>query len=314
MDRDLQVMMSRVARLGEMSEEEARRIVNQVYEDGIVSRGEAEALFRLNDQLTIADAHWKMRFTEAVKDYLLTREPPEGWVSEEEAIWLIKQVDHHGNRPSLEEIDLVIHILRFADGAHESLFDHALSTVSQRIIADGRADADMVERMRFLVFARSGDGASWVSRNEAVLLFQTNDAIAFAKNDPSWNDFFARAIANHLMARAHPNPATIEDALRRDKWVKDTDSGPLGFFGRMATSFDGGWFEKVAYSSKKASQARMKAADIASRAAAEVTEDENAWLMKRLGWDDKVSPAERALLEFLKGEVPGLVEGLAIAA
>lgn len=314
MDRDLQVMMSRVARLGEMSEEEARRIVNQVYEDGIVSRGEAEALFRLNDQLTSADPLWKTRFTEAVKDYLLTREPPKGWVTEEEVAWLIKQVDHHGDRPSLEEIDLVIHILRFADGAHESLFDHALSTVSQRIIADGSASADMVERMRYLVFARSGDSASWVSRNEAVILFQTNDAIAFAKNDPSWNDFFARAIANHLMARAHPNPVTEKEALRRENWVSDKSANPLRFFSKMAGSFDGDWFKKIAFSSDKASRARMRAADIANRAAEKVTKDETDWLMQRLGWDDKISPAERELLRFLKDEVPGFAEGLAVAA
>lgn len=314
MDRDLQVMMSRVARLGEMSEGEARRIVGQVYEDGIVSRGEAEALFRLNDQLASADPQWKMRFTEAVKDYLLTREPPEGWVTEEEAAWLIAQVDHEGDHASLEEIDLLIHILRYAEGAHESLFDYTMKTVSARIVSDGAVSADMVERMRFLVFARAGDGASWVSRDEARVLFETNDAVAFAKNDPKWNDFFARAIANHLMARAHPDPVSEQEALRWENWVKDTGSGAGGMFAKMVGSFGNDWFKNVTYSSKKAAEARMKAADAAHRAAEKVTEDENAWLMKRLGWDGKVSPAEQALLEFLRAEVPGFVEGLAVAA
>ncbi|MEM1087871.1 MAG: hypothetical protein AAGH90_09080 [Pseudomonadota bacterium] len=314
MDRDLQIMMSRVARLGEMSEEEARRIVGQVYEDGIVSRGEAEALFRLNDQLASADPHWKMRFSEAVKDYVLTREPPEGWVTQEEATWLIAQVDHHGEHASFEEIDLLIHILRYAEGAHESLFDYTMKTVSQRIMADGMASGEMVERMRFLVFARAGDGASWVSRNEALILFQTNDSIAFAKNDPSWNDFFARAVANHLMARAHPNPVSEQEALRRENWVSDKSSSTGGMFAKMAGSFGNGWFKNVTYSSKKAAEARMKAADVANRAAEKVTDDENAWLMKRLGWDGKISPAEEALLKFLREEVPGFVEGLAVAA
>lgn len=314
MDRDLQVMMSRVARLGEMSEEEVRRIVGEVYEDGIVSRGEAEILFRLNDQLVSAEPQWTMRFTEAIKDYLITREPPEGWVTHEEATWLIAQVDHIGDQASLEEIDLLIHVLRHAEGAHETLFDYAMKTVSQRIIKDGSASSDMVERMRYLVFARAGDGASWVSRNEAVILFQTNDAIAFAKNDPSWNDFFARAIANHLMARAHPNPVSEQEALRRENWVKDTSGSPVGMFSKMVGSFGSDWFKNVMYSSEKAAEARMKAADAANRAAEKVTDDENAWLMKRLGWDNKVSPAEQALLEFLREEIPGLVEGLAVAA
>ncbi|MEO0605402.1 MAG: exodeoxyribonuclease VII small subunit, partial [Myxococcota bacterium] len=37
----------------------------------------------------------------------------------------------------------------------------------------------------------------------------------------------------------------------------------------------------------------------ALREAEQVTPDENEWLFKRLGWDEKTSPAERALIEFL---------------
>ncbi|MEL7232218.1 MAG: hypothetical protein AAGJ85_06880 [Pseudomonadota bacterium] len=87
-----------------------------------------------------------------------------------------------------------------------------------------------------------------------------------------------------------------------------------GMFAKMAGSFGSDWFKNVTYSSKKAAEARMKAADAANRAAEKVTDDENAWLMKRLGWDGKVSPAEEALLKFLREEVPGFVEGLAVAA
>ncbi|MEM8616137.1 MAG: hypothetical protein AAGF20_04295 [Pseudomonadota bacterium] len=314
MDQGLQVMMSRVARLGEMSETEARRIVGQVYEDGIVSRGEAEALFRLNDVLSEADPYWMQRFAEAIKDYLITREPPVGWVTEDEADWLIAQVDHQGDRPSLSEIDLVLHVLRHAEGAHERLSNHAMATLSRRIKSDGRASADMVERLRYAIFARAGDSASWVSRDEAAVLFQINDAIAFAKNDPSWNDFFARAIANHLMASAHPNPVDEAEALRREKWVADTSVNPLRTMGSMVTSFGDGWFEKVARSSKKAARARMAAAEARQKAAEKVTSDEQAWFMRRLGWDGKVSPAEKALIEFLHREVPGFTVGLAAAA
>ena len=71
-------MMSRVAKLGEISETEARRIVDETYQDGIVSRGEAEALFRINEVLKASDPEWSSRFQEALKDYLQTREPPEG--------------------------------------------------------------------------------------------------------------------------------------------------------------------------------------------------------------------------------------------
>lgn len=315
MDQETQVMMARVAKLGEMSGGEARRIVGEIYKDGIVSRGEAEALFRLNDSLSAADPEWASRFREAVKDYLLTREPPEGWVTDEEADWLLAQVRRDGVTPSLDEIDLLLAVLRHADGAPEKLSRYTLEAISKRIIADGAADADMVERMRFALHAGAGEAGLWVSRHEATLLFQTNDAIAMARNAKTWNDLFARAIGNHLLARAHPEPKSIQEALSREAWLKDTSTDVGGFFSRMGGSFlSGNWFETVTYSSGKAAAARQAAAEAADKAAAKVTEDENNWFLKRLGWDAKISPAERALIEFLKREAPGFAQGLAVAA
>jgi hypothetical protein len=315
MNQDLQLMMTRVARLGEMSEAEARRIVNEVYQDGIVSRGEAEALFRLNDSLADADPMWNSRFGEALNDYLLTREPPQGWVTDDEADWLIAQVDHHGETPSLDEIDLLLAVLRKAEGAPVKLSRYTLDAVSNRIAADGSASAEMTERMRYALYAAGGEQGIWVSQHEATVLFRTNDKIAMAANSPSWNDLFARAIGNHLMARAHPNPQSEADALNREKWLSDTSGGAGSFFSRMVGSIGaGGWFEKVTYDSKKAARARAAMDEAARMQAEKVTEDENAWFLKRLGWDQKISPAERALIEFLKAEAPGFAQGLAIAA
>lgn len=314
MDQDLQVMMTRVARLGEMSEAEARRIVNDVYKDGIVSRGEAEALFRLNDTLTRSDPAWTPRFIEAVKDYLVTREPPEGWVTEDEADWLIAQVDHEGHAPSEDELDLLLAVLRHADGAPDHLSRYTLHAISERIKRVGRADTSMVERMRFALYASSGESGVWVSRYEASVLFATNDAIAFAKNDASWNDLFARAIGNHLMAMSHPDPQTESDALSREAWLKDTSSGTGGFLTRMAGSFGRGWFDKVTYDPKKARRAQMAAKEAALREAEKVTSDEHNWFVKRVGQDGKISPAEHALVAFLKAEVPGFTDGLIAAA
>ena len=314
MDRDVQVMMSRVARLGEMSESEAHRIVNQVYEDGIVSRGEAEALFRLNEMLAHTDPEWTARFIEAVKDYVLTREPPVGHVTTEEADWLIARVEEGDARPSLDEIDLLLAVLRHANGAPENLGNYTVKAISKHIQSDGYAKLELVERMRQALYAPQGAGGIWVTQKEAFALFETNDAIAFAKNDPAWNDLFARAIGNHLLARAHPSPQSEEEALAREVWLSDDSSGVGGFFARMGGSIGEGWFEKVTHDPGRAAQARMAAAEAAERAAETVTTEENAWLMKRLGWDARINPAERALLDFLKTEAPGFAQGLAVAA
>ena len=315
MDQETQITMARVAKIGEMSEADALRIVNEIYADGIVSRSEAETLFRLNETLSASDVDWANRFQEALADFLLTRESPEGWVSDEEAEWLIAQVQMDANEPSVQELDLFLHILRKADGAPPDLGQYVLNALSNRIISEGAASPMMVERMRYALFAGAGEAGLWVSLYEAGILFRTNDAIASADNAPTWNELFARAVGNHLMARAHPEPRAIEEALSREAWLKDTSVNPGRLFARMGASLlSGNWFEAVTHDAKKAEQARMAAADAATREAEKVTASENEWLVAGIEQDGQISPAEQALLDFLAAEAPGFAHGLAVAA
>lgn len=315
MDQETQIIMARVAKVGEMTESEAHRIVNEIYSDGIVSRGEAETLFRLNETLSATNPEWGSRFREALTDFLITREAPEGWVTDEEADWLLEQVHHDGEFPCLEEIDLLIAVLRKADGVPEKLAHYTLDAVMHRIVEAGKATQAMVERARFALFAGAGDGGLWVSQHEASALFTTNDTIADADNDPSWNDLFARAVGNHLMARAHPEPKSIEDAFEREAWLKDTSVNPGGLFARMGASFfSGNWFASVTHNPRKAEQARMAAAEAATREAEKVTTEETDWVLAGIEGDGKISPAEQALIDFLRAEAPGFAEGLTLAA
>ncbi|MEQ9316388.1 MAG: hypothetical protein RLN72_11100, partial [Henriciella sp.] len=237
MENEMHLLMARIAHLGEMTEAEARRIVNDVYRDGVVTRQEAENLFRLNDQLAERDPVWVERFIEAIKDFLLTREAPEGWITDEEADWLISQTGRDDHVETASEIDLILSLLRFADGAPEALSRYCLEAISRRIIVNGVADEAMTERMRRALFAPAGEASVWVSRHEATILFQTNDAVAEAPNAKVWNTLFAKAVLNHLVAAAHPDPTTEADALKREAWLKDTSVSVSGFFGRMANAF-----------------------------------------------------------------------------
>ena len=159
-----------------------------------------------------------------------------GWVTDEEAEWLLSNIQVNGDQPSLDEIDLLLSVLRHAEGAPQKLAHFTLDAISERIIAAGVANLNMVERMRYALYAGAGHGGLWVSQFEAGLLFKTNDAIAEADNAPTWNDLFARAVGNHLMARAHPDPQTVEGALARESWLQDSSSSTGGFFSRMGAS------------------------------------------------------------------------------
>lgn len=311
MNTEMQLLMARIANLGEISEVEARRIVNEVYRDGVVTRGEAEALFRLNDQLADRDPVWVERFIEAIKDFLLNHEAPKGWISEEEAHWLIRLINRDGHIETTSEIDLMLSLLRHAEGAPRALSRYCLEAVSRRIIENGVADEGMTDRMRRILHAPGGESSLWVSRHEATVLFRTNDAVASAPNAKSWNVVFAKAVMNHLLSAAHPEPNTEADALAREAWLKDTKPSVAGFFGKMVGAFTSGtWFDKVSYDQEAAARARYMAKEAAAKAGKIVTDDEDKWFLRRLGWDKTVSPAERTLIEMLKTEAPGFARGL----
>lgn len=315
MDTDRQALMDSAEKLGKISADNARDLVNSLYRDGEISRHEAELLFDLNDKLNETDRHWDERFVEAIMDHVLSGDPPEQFITVAEADWLIDQVTRDGVVRVDTEMKLLISVLRRAYNAPEKLGKFTLNAVCERIKSAGKASAADTEFMRYALYAGAGSGGIWVSRWEATRLFETNDAVAFAKNDPAWNDLFSRAIANHLLARAHPEPLGESELLAREAWFADTKPDVGGIFARIGSDFGKeGWFERLFYNSDKAAKARMAANEAADRVAAEINEDETGWFLKRLGWDKKVSPAERALIDFLKEEAPGFAAGIAEAA
>lgn len=309
-----QLIMAQIQSASELSAADALHLVNEVYANGIVTRTEAEALFRLNDQLSLLDSRWRDRFVEAMKDFLLTQQPPEGWVTQEETEWLIGQVQHDGRVCSYSELDLLLSVLRHAEGAPAELGRFTLRAVCHAARAEGRISAAMSERLRKALFAPAGMGAVWVTREEADMLFELNDALARASNDKAWNLLFARAIANHLMARIHPTPDGLGEALAREKWLQQGASVSSLLKSLLTADTYSGWFEKAFLDQDKVQAARSAAREAAASKAAEISEEEEGWFKRRLGWDKAISPAERALVEFLRDEVPGLVNGLAAAA
>lgn len=315
MDTDFENLVGHIKAAASLNDADARRIASEVYGDGVVTLAEADLLFDINDKLDGSDPAWDALFVTAVKDFVLTNHDPQNWVSEDEADWLISRVCEDGVVKLGNELDLLIAILRYAEGAPERLGRFVLQACCERMTAAGKATKDDVERVRHALYAMSSGGSIWVTASEADMLFRTNDAIAFAKNDASWNDLFAKAIANHLMSRAHPAPQSEEEAFGRERWLNDVNPSMGGFITNMISSFSkGNWFETVTSDPDKAEAARIRAREAAAREAEVVTEDESAWLTLRLGWDKSISPAERALIEFLKAEAPGFADGIAAAA
>lgn len=70
----------------------------------------------------------------------------------------------------------------------------ALSELAKDIIDDGIVDAEEVIKIKERVYA---DGV--VDREEADFLFEINDAVSGAANDPGWKELFVQALTDHVL-------------------------------------------------------------------------------------------------------------------
>ncbi|MGH1421159.1 MAG: hypothetical protein ACRBEQ_05020 [Hyphomonas sp.] len=315
MDKVVENLGRMIPATSSLTTEEALEVINHVYHDGRIDPGEADALFELNATLGGTNPAWDARFIEAVKDFILGEsEGPRHWVTDAESNWLITNIERDGQICPVSELELLLRILREAEGAPLALGHFTMRIACDRIIDRGKAVAEDIERVRRALYAAGSDGGTWVSRFEAEMMFRTNDAVAYSANDKGWSDLFARAIANHLMARAHPNPVGELQALAREAWLADTDVSVKSTFNNLVGGLSSGWFKSVTHDEAKAQAARAAMNEAAARAAEQIDEPEVNWLLRRIRKDTSVSPAERALVEFLKDEAPGFSEGILAAA
>ena len=307
-------LISKVGDLGKISQSEAWTLLDELADDGIASRSEAEAVFKLNRQISEPPPEWSERFCGMLKDFLLTAEAPIGWMDKQECNWLISQIAPYQAAVTMQEIDLLLDVLPHAEGAPRIVSRSALNAIVCIAARNGRMSSELLERLLEVLLNGPSDSRTWITQWEAKCLLEINDKVRFSRNVDEWNSLFARAIANHLMARAHPAPETMAEALDRKQWFNsqtDAELGGMYLLGIQSTD-EGRWFERFARSPAQAQLAHTTAQKIASQAGTSVEAEED-WLVRRLGWDKTMTPAEHALIGLLKDEAPGFVNGLTIA-
>jgi len=89
---------------GVVDEGEALQFETVVYADGEVERDEADAAFQINDAVSGAanSPEWERVFVRVVTDYVLADEATPGVVDDEEAAYLIDQIDGDGQVDPIE--------------------------------------------------------------------------------------------------------------------------------------------------------------------------------------------------------------------
>lgn len=308
---------------GEVTSADILALRRDIFGEITVTRDEAEALFRVDEGTERRVAEWRDLFLEALTDWLIRQQEPRGYVTDEQAQWLIARIEADKRARDGTEIELVVRVLEQADAAPASLAAFGLKLVTRSVVGnDGVISAAEVERLRRLMFAPSGPGRLAISREEAGVLFDLNDATRGAANDPAWTDFFMRAVANAVTAAAGWAPPGREEALRRERWLADPNDGIAEAFARehgaIPTSPSGKnlWFiQAFAWAMREPSADNLYARRVednarAAATAAPVDREEARWLIDRIGRDGVFDDNERALITFLRELAPQTDEAL----
>jgi hypothetical protein len=290
-----------------IGEQELRQLRAEVWANGSVSASEAEKLFEMNR--TVAPTNeWTDFFVEAISEFMLSQGEPRGYVTEDEANWLIRHINEDGHVETHAELELIVKLLEHAEYAPASLRRFALNSIEQTVmtgegptrrggsVVPGRIDDAEVSLIRRLIFAPAGDGPAKVSASEAEMLFRLKDATLGKDNSPEWKKLFVQGIANHLMAHQNYIPPSPDEELRLEKPYKSDIVGHvLSRLGRdIASPHE---VSESLFGDDEDEAIEKFNREVAADAA--VTGQESDWLRRLFDKDGTRDELEQALLDFL---------------
>lgn len=310
-------------RLDVISDDDVLAMRKSFYEDGTISQIEAEKL--INREMTAvgeSDA-WPTFFIEALTDFTVNQMTPKGYVTEAQAQWLIDAISKDGQINSRTELELLVNVLDTSVDVPESLVEFTLIQIGEAVLDGdgallgsehltpgviGEAEVRLLSRV---IYAAGGVNNIGVSRAEAEVLFDLNDATIEEKNAPAWSDLFVKAIANHLMAAQGYKAPSREEAIRLQEWVEAPTDGVLGIFGKMFQSSMADLKGAYTAMTDEERDAERLARQIRDIEGAEILdENEGKWVAERIGRDGVIHENERALLRFIRDEAPEIHGGL----
>jgi len=309
-------MLARVRASGEISAADALEMRRTVYgSDGEISRLELEAMFRVDEAARSADPAWSMLLSEATVDYIVHQEEPWGYVSAENADWLTGQIADRGKVKTARELEALVKVLEAATESPPALIAFALNQVKMAVVdgdgplaaggslEKGKVTAGEVDLLRRVLYAYAGSGGIGVTRAEAEVLFDINDASAGADNDPSWGELFVNAITNCIMAAHGYAPPSREQALADERWLDAPTDGIGGFFSKMVSGGIGNVIRSYTMPSDEQAWAARNAREAeVEREAEVVTPGEAEWIAARIGRDGRLQPNEVAVLKRIRAE------------
>lgn len=303
----------RAAADGQVTADELLTLRREGWGDGIMTRAEAEALFTLNHALKERTPEWCDFFVEAIGEFVLNGTPPRLQCNEEEAAWLIGQIDYDGVTESMVELETMVRIIERAENTPDRLKNYVLDQVEREVLTGvgptrcgGALAATHITSaecriIRRTIFAAGGHGPAAVTRWDAEMLWRLKDETLAEENAPEWDDLFIDGIANYLKGFILPNAqVSHERKLELEAFIADNEANVGRFMGRVAQEAPQvmNHFGKV-FGKKRDTGPDYTAIAVAGEA---VTNYESEWLEKMINADGTVDELESRLIARLASE------------
>lgn len=298
MTKPLQDVTAMIRQARALGPDETLALRRAVWPDGTISATEANILFELNHASSSASPEWVDFFVEAITALLVEQTEPRGYVSDENAAWLMQRIDHDGHVDTLAELELLVRVIERADNVPDDLKAYTLVQIKRIVLAGegptrhsdmlkpGCIGTTEVRLLRRVLYAAGGHAPAHISRAEAELLFAIKDATVQGDNAPEWQTLFVQALSLHILTDPIYHALHRDEAARLDAFMNDTSSSVGGFIGRMAGSFG-----------RKTAPVEPRNARAA--AGPELSERKQDWLQAMVDRDGQLDPLERALLKAL---------------
>ncbi len=316
-------LLMSVAEGGTITAAQTLKLRWEVFGDGVVDRMEAEALLDLNDACTLKNPAWNDFFVDSLTDYFVWRQKPRGTLGDDACQFLMDRVVRDGRIHGPTEMELLVNIVHWAREVPEALLVTVLSAVKETVLSGGgplfgpkrqrggvidRADVEIIAR---LIYAGGGGGGHTITRREADLLFDLNDATVARDNAETWSELFVKAVASHLMfPRGAPKLPGVPESLRREAWLNDrrgvgqllSEMGGALVKGNIAETWAAADIFGTRVRREETEHRRREQTDAERREA--IDGAEAAWLVQRIGADGTLHGNERALLAFIQEHAP----------
>lgn len=162
------------------------RIMDSMFEDGIVDRDEAETLFSINDAVSVGkyDPSWSELFVEAMTSHVLKDEMSPSRLDEEEAQFIISKIERDG-RVDPVELDLLVNISASVTSAPERFHSFVLDALKDVVLLEGLVTERNAQRIRRVIYGPGSSSGKTVDDAEQRWLREIDEATG--ENHPSWN-------------------------------------------------------------------------------------------------------------------------------